>query len=64
VIRIVRGHRQVSRTVRFGAIRPGGRVVLKVRLLRPLGPDALIRAVGLSIRNDNLHSITSLRAGL
>ena len=64
VIRMVRGHRQVSRTVRFGPIRPGGRVVLKVRLLRPLGPDALIRAVGLSIRNDNVHSTTSLRAGL
>jgi len=63
VVRLIRG-RRVSRTVRFGPIRPGGRVVLKVRLLRALGPDALIRATGVSVRNDNIHSSTSWGAGL
>ena len=63
VVRLVRG-RRVSRTVRFGPIRPGGRAVLRVRLLRALGPDALIRATGVSVRNDNVQSSTSWGAGL
>ncbi len=63
VVRLLRG-RRVSRTVRFGPIRPGGRAVLRVRLLRALGPDALIRATGVSIRDDNIQSSTSWGAGL
>jgi hypothetical protein len=63
VVRLIHG-RRVSRTVRFGPIRPGGRTVLTVRLLRALGPDALIRATGVSLRNDNIQSSTSWGAGL
>ena len=63
VVRMVRG-RKVSRTVRFGPIPAGGRVVLRVPLLRALGPDALIRATGVSIRRDNVRSSTSWGAGL
>jgi hypothetical protein len=63
VVRLLRG-RRVSRTVRFGPIQPGGRAVLRVRPLRALGPNALIRATGVSVRNDNVQSSTSWRAGL
>jgi hypothetical protein len=63
VIRTLRG-RRVSRTIRFGPIRPGDRVVLKVPLLRVLGPDALLRATGVTIRQDNVRSSTSWGAGL
>ncbi len=62
-IRAVRGHRRLSRRVRFGPIRPGGRAVLSVRPLVPLGRDSLIQAVGVSIRNDNVHSVTPWLAG-
>jgi hypothetical protein len=62
-IRAVRGHRRVSRRVRFGPIRPGGRAVLSVRPLVPLGRDSLVQAVGVSIRDDNVHSVTRWLAG-
>ena len=41
----------------------GGRVVLSVRLLVPLGRDSLIQAVGVSVRDDNVHSVTPWLAG-
>jgi hypothetical protein len=63
VVRLIRG-RRISRTVRFGPIQPGGRVLLRVRLLRALDRDALIRATGVSLRDDNIQSSTSWRAGL
>ena len=50
--------------MRFGPIRPGGQAVLRVRPLVRLRRDALIQAVGVSIRNDNVHSVTPWLAGL
>ena len=64
VIRSVRHHRRLSRTVRFGPIRPGGRAVLSVRLLRPVGPDAFIQAVGVSVRRGDVRSTTGIGNGL
>jgi hypothetical protein len=62
-IRAVRGHRRLSRRVRFGPIRAGGRVVLSVRPLVPLSRDSLIQAVGVSVRDDNVYSVTPWLAG-
>jgi hypothetical protein len=38
--------------------------VLRVRPLVPLRRDALIQAVGVSVRDDNVHSVTRWLAGL
>ena len=62
-IRAVRGHRRLSRRVRFGPIRPGRPGRPERPPLVPLGRDALIQAVGVSIRNDNVHSVTPWLAG-
>jgi Ca2+-binding RTX toxin-like protein len=62
-IRAVRGHRRLSRRVRFGPIRAGGRVVLSVRPLVLLSRDSLIQAVGVSVRDDNVYSVTPWLAG-
>jgi hypothetical protein len=62
-LRAARGHRRLSRRVRFGPIRPGGQAVLRVRPLVPLRRDALIQAVGVSVRDDSVHSVTRWLAG-
>lgn len=62
-IHMLRG-RRISRTVRFGPVRPGRRVVLTVPLLRPVGPTALIRAVGVTLRRGSVRSSTRWAEGL
>jgi hypothetical protein len=62
VVRLYRG-RVISRTVRFGPIRPGRRVVLTVPLLRQVSWDTVIVAFGVSVRHDNVRSFTRLRSG-
>ncbi len=55
--------RRLSRTVRFGPIRPGGRVVLTVRLSRALDPASLIRLIGVSVRRGDGRSTTKFFGG-
>ena len=55
--------RRLSRTVRFGPIRPGGRAVLTVRLSRALDPASLIRVIGVSVRRGEGRSTTKIFGG-
>ena len=55
--------RRLSRTVHFGSIRPGGRVVLTVRLSRALDPASLIRVIGVSVRRGDGRSTTKIFGG-
>jgi hypothetical protein len=57
------GNRRLSRTVRFGSIRPGRRAVVTVRLSRALDRDRLIRLVGVSVRRGAGRSTTSFFGG-
>ena len=61
-IRIYRG-RVISRTVHFGPIRPGRRVVVTVPLLRRVTWDRVLVAFGVSVRRDNVRSFTRLYSG-
>jgi RTX calcium-binding nonapeptide repeat (4 copies) len=61
-IRLYRG-RVISRTVHFGPIRPGRRVVLTVPLLRRVSWDTVLVAFGVSVRHDNVRSVTGLKSG-
>ena len=62
-VRMTPGNRRLSRTVRFGPIRPGGRVVLTVRLSRALDRDRLIRLIGVSVRRGDGRSTTNFFGG-
>jgi hypothetical protein len=62
-VRMTPGHRRLSRTVRFGPIRPGGRVVRRVRLSRALDRSRLIRLVGVSVRRGDGQSETRFFGG-
>ena len=61
-IRLYHG-RVISRTVHFGRIRPGRRVVLTVPLLRRVTWDTVLVAFGVSVRRDNVRSVTGLKSG-
>jgi RTX calcium-binding nonapeptide repeat (4 copies) len=62
-VRMTPGNRRLSRTVRFGAIRPGRRVVLTVRLSRALDRSRLIRLIGVSVRRGDGRSETRFFGG-
>ena len=61
-IRLYRA-RVISRAVHFGPIRPGRRVVLTVPLLRRVTWDRVLVAFGVSVRHDNVRSVTRLHSG-
>jgi len=62
-VRMSPGNRRVSRTVRFGPIRPGRRAVPTVRLSRALDPSRLIRMIGVSVRRGDGRSTTTFFGG-
>ncbi len=62
-VRMTPGNRRLSRTVRFGPIRPGRRVVRTVRLSRALDRSRLIRLIGVSVRRGDGRSETSFFGG-
>jgi hypothetical protein len=53
----------ISRTVRFGPLRPGRRIVLTVPLSRRVTWDRVLLAFGVSVRHDNVRSFTRLGSG-
>jgi Ca2+-binding RTX toxin-like protein len=62
-VRMTPGNRRLSRTVRFGPIRAGGRVVRTVRLSRALDRSRLIRLIGVSVRRGDGRSETTFFGG-
>jgi hypothetical protein len=62
-VRMTPGNRRLSRTVRFGPIRPGRRAVVTVRLSRALDRDRVIRLVGASVRRGTGRSTTRFFGG-
>ena len=62
-VRMTPGNRRLSRTVRFGPIRPGRRAVLTVRLSRALDRSRLIRVIGVSARRGVGRSTTRFFGG-
>ena len=63
-VRMQPGNRRLSRTVRFGPIRPGRRAVLTVQISRALRRDLLVRVIGVSVRRGDGRSTTRFSGGL
>jgi hypothetical protein len=62
-VRMTPGNRRLSRTVRFGPIRPGRRAILTVQLSRALDRSRLIRVIGVSARRGVGRSTTRFFGG-
>jgi hypothetical protein len=63
-VRMRPGNRRISRTVRFGPIRPGRRAVLTVQISRALRRDLQINVIGVSVRRGDGRSTTRFFGGL
>jgi hypothetical protein len=62
-VRMLPGHRRLSRTVHFGPIRPGRRAVRTVRLSRALDPSFVIQMIGVAVRRGDGGSTTRIAGG-
>jgi hypothetical protein len=62
-VRMLPGHRRLSRTVQFGPIRPGRRAVLTMGLSRALDPSFVIQMIGVAVRRGDGRSTTRISGG-